>query len=484
MIPTAWGRGALTLLTLLVMTALLVSPALAGNTVTAYGEILSVPAPVAQFSGTPLSGSVPLTVAFDASSSTGTITSYAWDFDNNGVTDYTGTIPTASYTYAAAGTYTVKLTVTGPGGSDNEVKTNYITVTAPVKPVAAFIGTPTSGYAPLTVQFTDQSTNTPTSWKWEYKKGSGSWTQFSTAQNPAYTFTATGTYSIRLTATNAAGSNTLTKSSYITVSTPPKPVAAFTASPTSGLPPLLVQFTDKSTNTPTSWKWEYQKSGTSTWTQFSTAQNPSYTFTATGTYSIRLTATNAGGSNTLTKSNYITVTSPPAPVAAFTATPTSGLVPLAVQFTDQSTNTPTSWKWEYQKSGTSTWTQFSTAQNPSYTFTTLGKYSIRLTATNAGGSNTLTKSNFIQVGQCGVVVASFTGSPTSGPKPLNVQFTDNSYGPIDTWEWDFQNNGVFDSVQRNPLFTYTSKGTYSVKLRVTNTCATSTMIRYSYIKAT
>ena len=471
------------LLGAILVLALLAAPALAGNTVTATGEILSMPAPVAAFSGSPLSGSVPLTVSFNAGASTGSITSYAWDFDNNGVTDLTTASPTASYTYAAAGTYSVKLTVTGPGGTDDELKPNYITVNM-VAPIAAFTGTPTSGYAPLTVQFTDQSANGPTSWKWEYEKyGTSTWIQFSTAQNPSYTFTATGYYCIRLTATNAAGSNTLTKTSYITVSTPPKPVAAFTATPTSGIVPLTVQFTDQSTNTPTSWKWEYRK-GSGSWTQFSTAQNPSSSFTAVGTYSIRLTATNAGGSNTLTKTSYITVSAPPAPVAAFVGTPTSGLTPLTVQFSDQSTNSPTSWKWEYQKSGSSSWTQFSTAQNPSYTFTGLGQYSIRLTATNAGGSNTLTKTSYITVGRCGVITPYFTGSPTSGSKPLTVQFTDGSSGPVDMWEWDFQNDGTYDSTVRNPSFKYTAKGTYSVKLRITNACATGTMIRYSYIKVT
>jgi PKD repeat protein len=382
------GRAMPMLAAVLLVLALFAAPALAGNTLAATGEILTVPLPMAAFTGSPLSGSAPLTVTF-TDQSTGSITEWAWDFDNNGVFDSNAQNP--SYTYIAAGTYTVKLTVTGPGGTDDEVKTGYITVTAPVKPVAAFIATPTSGYVPLTIQFTDQSSNTPTSWKWEYKKGSGSWTKFSTEQHPSYTFTATGTYSIRLTATNAAGSNTLTKSSYITVSKPSKPVAKFTATPTSGSPPL------------------------------------------------------------------------------------------AVQFADQSTNNPTSWKWEYQKSGTSTWTQFSTDQNPSYTFTAIGKYSIRLTATNAAGSNTLAKTNYIQVGQCGLIIASFTGSPTSGARPLTVQFTDSSYGPVDTWEWDFQNDGTWDSTVQNPTFTYTAKKKYSVKLRVTNTCATSTMIRYSYI---
>jgi hypothetical protein len=69
-----------------------------------------------------------------------------------------------------------------------------------------------------------------------------------------------------------------------------------------------VQFTDQSTNNPTSWKWEYSTGGT--WTQFSTSKSPSYQFTSAGTYSIRLMATNAGGSNTVTKDDYIHVTLP------------------------------------------------------------------------------------------------------------------------------------------------------------------------------
>jgi hypothetical protein len=88
-------------------------------------------------------------------------------------------------------------------------------------PVADFSGTPLSGTAPLSVAFTDSSTNTPTSWLWEKNDGSG-WVAFtsgSTSQNPTESFTA-GTWSVRLTATNAAGSDTKTRTNYV-VSTAP-----------------------------------------------------------------------------------------------------------------------------------------------------------------------------------------------------------------------------------------------------------------------
>jgi len=456
----------ITPLAILIALIILAAPALAGNSVTVIGEIPAVPAPVAQFSASPLSGSDPLTVAF-TDQSTGSITSWTWDFDNNGVID--SNVQNPRYTYAVAGTYTVKLTVTGPGGTDDEVKANYIMVTAPVKPVAAFTAAPTAGYAPLTVQFTDESVNNPTSWKWEYRRGSGSWTQFSTAQNPTYTFPATGTYRIRLTATNAAGSNTLTKNNYITVSNPPKPMAEFTGTPTSGNAPLSVQFTDQSSNNPTSWKWEYRK-GSGSWTQFSTAKDPAFTFTAIGTYSIRLTATNAGGSNTATKTNYITVTSLPAPVATFSSTPTSGTSPLTVQFTDESTNNPTSWKWEYRRL-TGSWTQFSTAKDPSYTFADAGIYSIRLTVTNEGGSDTLTKPVCFTVLPL-QPIALFTQDNYLGRAPLAVQFTDRSLNEPTSWYWQFGDGGT--STEQNPSHIYTRSGIYIVQMQVTNDAGSST----------
>ncbi|HOS82556.1 MAG TPA: PKD domain-containing protein [Methanolinea sp.] len=375
------GSRILPLFTIMLIMALFAVPALAGNTLTATGEIVSVPPPVAAFTGSPLSGTAPLMVAFDASSSTGTITSYAWDFNNDGTTDYTSATPTASWTYSATGTYTVKVTVTGPYGTDEKVKANYITVTAPVKPVAAFTATPTSGYAPLSVQFTDLSTNNPTAWKWEYRKNPGTWVQFSTGQNPSFTFNETGFYSIRLTVTNAAGSNTVTRMNYIIVTRLPKPVANFVASPTSGGSPLTVQFTDTSMNNPVTWKWEYSK-GSGTWVQFSTAQNPSFTFNETGSYSIRLTVTNAAGSNTVTRANYITVNPVRKPIALFSQDKVLGRAPLTVSFRDRSLYNPTDYFWTFGDGATST------EQNPVHTYTRSGLFTVQLRVSNTAGSDT------------------------------------------------------------------------------------------------
>jgi PKD repeat protein len=107
---------------------------------------------------------------------------------------------------------------------------------------------------------------------------------------------------------------------------------------------------------------------------------------------VSLKATNAGGSNTLTRTGYITVSSTAvAPVAGFTGTPTSGSAPLTVAFTDTSTNSPTSWAWTFGDGGTST------LKNPVYTYTTSGIYTVTLKATNAGGSSQVVMKNYIKV---------------------------------------------------------------------------------------
>ncbi len=141
---SAWAAVAL-----LTLACALVAPALAGNEVTISGEILAPSTPVAAFSGAPTSGTAPLVVQF-TDTSTGAITGYAWDFNNDGTPD--STARNSTWTYASAGTYTVNLTVIGPGGSDDEVKTGYITVTEPTT-TATPTPTPTQAgpFKPLSI---------------------------------------------------------------------------------------------------------------------------------------------------------------------------------------------------------------------------------------------------------------------------------------------------------------------------------------------
>ncbi|PKO99434.1 MAG: hypothetical protein CVU13_04985 [Bacteroidetes bacterium HGW-Bacteroidetes-8] len=105
-------------------------------------------------------------------------------------------------------------------------------------------------------------------------------------------------YYARAYATNYIGTAYGEQVSF-TTTTPP--IAAFIASPTAILPGGAVQFTDQSTNNPISWSWNFGDGGTST------LQNPSHVYTAVGSYTVSLTATNEHGSSTETKNNYISV---------------------------------------------------------------------------------------------------------------------------------------------------------------------------------
>lgn len=166
----------------------------------------------------------------------------------------------------------------------------------PVPPVADFLGNPTAGQAPLDVYFTDLSTNSPTSWDWAFGD-----TGTSPDQHPTHTYTGGGQFTVSLEACNSAGCDTETKPNYIDVSEPQPPVADFEGSPLSGTVPLTVDFTDLSTNAPTSWDWAFGDSGSSE------EQHPSHEYTTADTYTVSLTAANTYGYDTETKLDYITV---------------------------------------------------------------------------------------------------------------------------------------------------------------------------------
>ncbi len=339
--------------------------------------------PIAAFSASPTSGNAPLNVTF-TDKSTGTPTAWKWTFGDG----TNSTIKNPTHKYSKAGNYTVALTVSNSAGSSTTTKTNYIKVTATtIKPVASFTSNVTSGKVPLNVAFTDKSTGTPAAWKWIFGDGTNS-----TAKNPTHKYSKAGNYTVALTATNAVGSNTTTKTNYIKVSgtSSQVPVAAFSASPTSGNTPLNVIFTDSSTGSPTTWSWNFGD-GTS-----ATVKNPVHTYSTAGSYSVTLKVGNSAGNNTTTKSSYIKVTAKNTtnatiPVVSFWGSRTSGTAPLTITFTDASTNTPTSWYWSF---GDGT---YSTVQRPRHTYSKAGTYSVTLKASNAAGTGTKTRANYIKI---------------------------------------------------------------------------------------
>jgi PKD repeat protein len=263
-----------------------------GSSTTSQTVVANLPPPpVASFTAMPSAGTAPVTVNFN-DTSTGVITSRSWDFDGDGVTDDTGATP--SHIFSSPGVFQVYLTVTGPGGSSTTSQT--LTVATP-PPEASFTAAPTSGTAPLTVQFTNTSTGDITSLVWD--AGDGDTTTVTDPSSFSLPVQATyeipGTYTATLTATGPGGSDTATQ--VITVSAPPPaaPDASFIASPQTGTAPLLVNFVDTSTGSITSWSWDFGDQSSTT------AQNPSHTYTDAGTFVVRLTVTGPGGSDTFSR---------------------------------------------------------------------------------------------------------------------------------------------------------------------------------------
>jgi len=338
-------------------------------------------------------------------------------------------------------------------------------VSAATIPVASFAVNASSGTIPCGVQFIDTSTNSPTSWVWSFGDGGTS-----SEQNPSHEYASAGSYSVTLIATNSAGSDTVTRAGYITViKSTTAPAAAFVSNISSGTVSLAVQFVDASTSSPTGWAWSFGDGSTSA------EQNPSHTYTSAGTYTVTLTATNAGGSDTVTKTGFITVsTSSSEPVASFVPAVTSGTIPLAVQFVDTSTNSPTSWVWSFGDGGTSS------EKNPSHTYTTAGTYTVTLTVTNTGGSNTVTRTGIITVSYA-LPIVSFTSNTTSGTIPLAVGFTDTSANSPTSWYWYFGDGGT--STEQDPVYVYSDAGTYSVSLTATNAAGANTTTQSGYITA-
>ncbi len=193
-------------------------------------------------------------------------------------------------------------------------------------PIADFSAEPTGGTVPLTVEFTDESSGNPTSWEWDLD---GDGDIDSTAQNPSFTYTAAGDYTVTLTVFNANGTDSETKSDLITAALGPNAlIADFTASPTSGTSPFVVEFTDTSSGNPTAWWWDFNADGEID----STLQNPSATFVAPGSYTIELIVSNGEDSDAETKTNYITVdsrTAPPPPPEPTPLPPSGGGTPAA-----------------------------------------------------------------------------------------------------------------------------------------------------------
>jgi PKD repeat protein len=245
-------------------------------------------------------------------------------------------------------------------------------------PLADFSGNPTYGYPPLTVNFTDLSTDEVNTWEWDFGDGNSS-----AQQNPTNVYSEGGQYSVRLKITGPGGSDSIVKQNYIEVLFNP-PTAEFIGTPTSGFAPLDVQFTDLSTDSVSNWLWFFGDGGVAV------VQNPLHTYNTAGTYTVRLQISGPGGNGEMEKVDYITVNSTDIQ-ADFAGNPTTGQAPLMVDFTDLSIGTVNTWEWDFGDGGSAS------VQNPSHEYTTTGSFTVSLTISGPAGSSTETKTDYILI---------------------------------------------------------------------------------------
>lgn len=305
-----------------------------------------------------------------------------------------------THIYNSVGTFTVSLTEymwQNTSLNNTVTHTGYITIVPQV--VADFSSNVhDSAYAPLTVQFYDNSTGGPIAWNWSFGDGT-----YNESQHPVHTYQYYANYTVTLAINDGTSSDTETKVDYIHVGIP-NILVDFTATPLFQVfPDATVDFTSLSyEDIPDGWNWSF---GDGT---YSNSASPTHTYPYFGFWSIGLTAINNSSTNSTFKANYVAVAE--RPVASFTADPTHGyvinesgddpLIPASIYFTDTSNNA-TAWKWDF---GDFNETNTSTERNPVHEYNITGNFTVNLTITNAFGlSNTTIMTDYIRIDETSVI---------------------------------------------------------------------------------
>ncbi len=305
---------------------------------------------------------------------------YYWDFGDGGSSTELNPV----HAYPEPGIFIICLTATNDFGSDTYCDT--INTYYPPSADFSFTGDPL-------VIFTDLSTNYPETWDWFFGDG-----EISSLQNPEHLYLANGEYDVCLSVNNPGGTSYTCKpvliSSYIATT------AGF-----SYLGDPLVSFTDLSTLTPFEWQWDFGDGATGT------EQNPEHLYEDNGTYTVCLTATNAGGSDIYCEDVLIDEAIAP-PAADFNYL----ILGLEVAFLDISTNDPFEWNWDFGDGFNSV------EQNPVHVYDDAGNFTVCLTATNEGGSDLICKDIFLETGIADQLTGDLIVYPNPADEFLKIKF--------------------------------------------------------------
>lgn len=243
-------------------------------------------------------------------------------------------------------------------------------------------------------------------------------------------------------------------------------VASWTASPVSGdgYPPLNMRFADTSTGSPTSWLWDFGDGNTTS----NTTQSPYHYYSSAGSYQVKLKASKTGSTSWYNQTYVVTAYS--APSCSFTSNVTSGISPMAVLFTDTSSNVPTSYFWQFNPDSmgwlTVTPSETNTSRNSTVVFTGSGDLRVYHDVTNPAGTSV-----------CGYQVLTLNGpAPSPTPTP-NIPFP-NQTGvcqgsqitlgsgltyPFDSYyTLDMPNGNGLDGYYPNGVVHYTSGNTNQI----------------------
>ncbi|MGD1846555.1 MAG: PKD domain-containing protein [Salibacteraceae bacterium] len=359
-----------------------------------YINVLTCPPPTADF--TTLSTNICVNQCIDFIDQTmpASVLLWEWNFDIGGtgnVTPNTSTNPNPSYIcFRDTGSYPIRLIVTDTlGQRDTIVKNNYIRVDTCAAPKAIFLASDSLICQGESITFTDTSLGNPTNYTWSFPGGTPN---TSTNANPSILYNTPGVYNVTLTVTNFAGTDDTIRTGFIQVLACPPPTANFTSLSTTLCEGACATFVSTSLFS-TIFVWSFPWASPT----FATVPNPTnICYPTTGFYDVQLIASNINGTDTLTQTAFIEVIECNPPVAEWTVEDDSICQGSCIQFFGPSVGVD-SILWEFEGAD-SNYRTFSET-NPIVCYSDTGRFSVKLTVSNAFGGNVLFLDDHIWVGE-------------------------------------------------------------------------------------